>query len=146
MKFISHRGNLNGPKPNLENRPNYINEALNNGFDVEVDVFFVNKKFYLGHDKPQYKVSKKFLLNKKLWCHAKNLEALDALKKTSAHFFWHQNDDATLTSKGYLWTFPGKKLFKKSICVLPEIKSYKKINCYGVCSDFIHKYKIKFKK
>ena len=146
MKFISHRGNLCGPNPNLENKPSHIIEALNSGFDVEVDVFFVNKKFYLGHDKPQYKTSKKILINNKIWCHAKSIEALNALKNTNAHFFWHQNDDVTLTSKGYFWTYPGKKLFNKSICVLPEIKPYKKINCYGICSDFIIKYKKKFGK
>jgi hypothetical protein len=58
IKFISHRGNLHGPDPKLENKPPHIIEALNIGFDVEVDVFFRNKKFYLGHDHPQYEVSK----------------------------------------------------------------------------------------
>ena len=47
MKFISHRGNLYGPNPKLENKPTYIIEALKMGFDVEVDVFFRNKKFCL---------------------------------------------------------------------------------------------------
>lgn len=50
MKFISYRGNLYGPNPKLENKPTYIIEALKMGFDLEVDVFFRNKKFYLGHD------------------------------------------------------------------------------------------------
>ena len=47
----------------------------------------------------------------------------------------------TLTSNGYFWTFPGKKLLKNSICVLPEKTDYKEINCAGICSDFIEKYK-----
>ena len=63
------------------------------------------------------------------------------LKKINAHYFWHQKDDITLTSKGYFWTFPGKKLTKNSICVLPEWNSLRKFNCAGVCSDFISKYK-----
>ena len=25
------------------------------------------------------------------------------------NYFWHQNDKFTLTSKGYIWTFPGNK-------------------------------------
>ncbi len=145
MKFISHRGNLIGKNLKLENNPNYVLKAAQLNFDVEIDVFYKNKQFYLGHDFAKFKVSKKFLENKKFWCHAKNLDALNALKKTKAHYFWHQNDDATLTSKGYIWTFPGKKLFKKSICVLPEIKPYKKIECYGICSDFIMEYKKKLK-
>ena len=146
MKFISHRGNLTGKNHLQENNPDYILQAIQLNFDVEIDVFYKNKQFYLGHDFPKFKVSKKFLENKKLWCHAKNLDALNALKETNAHFFWHQNDDVTLTSNGYLWTYPGKKLFKKSICVLPELKLYNKIDCYGICSDFIIKYKRKFKK
>lgn len=146
MKFISHRGNLLGKNIKLENDPQYILKALKLNFEVEIDVFFKKNQFYLGHDYPKFKVSRKFLENKKFWCHAKNLDALNALKNTNAHFFWHQNDDVTLTSKGYLWTFPGKKLFEKSICVLPENKKYKKINCYAICSDYILKYREKYKK
>ena len=81
------------------------------------------------------------LSNKKIWCHAKTSEALSALDKIKAHFFWHQEDDYTITSKGYIWTYPGKKLFSKSICVLPEKANYKEINCLGICSDFIERYK-----
>lgn len=60
MIFISHRGNLNGPNKIEENKIEYIEEALNKKFDVEIDLWFVNKNFFLGHDKPQYKVDKKF--------------------------------------------------------------------------------------
>jgi hypothetical protein len=63
-----------------------------------------------------------------------------ALEKTNAHYFWHQEDDYTITSKGFIWTYPGKKLFLKSICVLPEKFNYEKIKCTGICSDFIEKY------
>ena len=27
----------------------------------------------------------------------------------SLNYFWHQTDDFTLTSHGYIWTYPGKK-------------------------------------
>ena len=141
MYLISHRGNINGIHKNEENKPEYINIALNHNYDVEVDVRFEKGKFFLGHDFNQYEIDKNFLLNKKIWCHAKTPEALLALKEISAHYFWHQEDDYTLTSKGFIWTYPGKKLLLKSICVLPEIASYKKINCVGICSDFIEKYK-----
>ena len=30
---------------------------------------------------------------------------------------------------GFIWTYPGKKLLNKSICVLPEKANYKKISC-----------------
>ena len=141
MYFISHRGNISGIEKENENKPKYIENALKLGFDVEVDVRFENGEFYLGHDFNQYKIDKKFLLNEKIWCHAKTSEAIQALKKIKAHFFWHQEDDYTLTSKGFVWTYPGKKLLTESICVLPEITNYEKINCRGICSDIIEKYK-----
>ena len=70
--FISHRGNLQGPDKNQENSPDYVQTALEKGYDVEIDVWFVNDVFYLGHDKPQYQIDESFLKNDKLWCHAKN--------------------------------------------------------------------------
>ena len=140
MFLISHRGNLNGIQEKRENSPYYIKEALNKGYDVEVDVRFKDNKFFLGHDINQYEINKEFLENKKIWCHAKTFEALIALERTSAHYFWHQEDDYTITSKGFIWTYPGKKLFSKSICVLPEKFNYKKFECKGICSDFIQKY------
>jgi len=76
-----------------------------------------------------------------IWCHAKTKSALEALNKISAHYFWHQEDDYTITSKGFIWTYPGKKLLDNSICVLPELANYKEINCTGICSDFIQNYK-----
>ena len=141
MYLISHRGNLNGAESENENNPKYLKIAINKGFNVEVDVRFEKEKFYLGHDFSQYEVNKNFLLNKNIWCHAKTHNALLALDKINAHYFWHQEDDYTITSKGFFWTFPGKKLLKKSICVLPEKANYKKIDCLGICSDFIEKYK-----
>tara|TARA_B110000483_G_scaffold198842_1_gene238237 strand:+ start:183 stop:614 length:432 start_codon:yes stop_codon:yes gene_type:complete len=141
MYLISHRGNLNGAESENENNPKYLIIAINKGFNVEVDVRFEKEKFYLGHDFSQYEVNKDFLLNENIWCHAKTHEALLALDKINAHYFWHQEDDYTITSKGFFWTFPGKELLKKSICVLPEKANYKKIDCLGICSDFIERYR-----
>ena len=69
MFLIAHRGNINGKVPELENSPDYINAAISNGYDVEVDVWFQDDEFYLGHDFPQYKTSVEYLRNNKLWCH-----------------------------------------------------------------------------
>lgn len=143
MIYISHRGNLAGPKTDSENRPEYIQNAITAGYDVEIDVWFKNNKFYLGHDEPQYNIENNFLLKKEVWCHAKNLEALTEMKKIGSHYFWHENDQFTLTSKGYIWTYPGNELSYNSICVLPEKDLKKKtLECAGVCSDFIKRYKL----
>ena len=99
MYFISHRGNIDGIIKENENKPDYINQALASGFEVEVDVRFENDKVFLGHDYNQFEIDKKFLLNEKLCCHAKTRDALIALQKIKAHYFWHQNDDYTITSE-----------------------------------------------
>ena len=121
--------------------PNYIQDAKKKGFDVEIDVWFQNNNFYLGHDKPQYKIDQNFLEDEKFWCHAKSPEALYELSKINCHYFWHDTDDYTITNKGYIWIYPNKPLLKNGICVLPEKGDYKKLNCAGICSDFIIKYK-----
>lgn len=46
MKIISHRGNLNGPSPKTENTPEQIDFALKKGFDVEIDLWKINDKFF----------------------------------------------------------------------------------------------------
>ena len=146
MFFISHRGNLNGPNKKKENKIDYINKALKKKFDVEIDLWFVNDNFFLGHDKPLYKIDKKFLQNKKLWIHAKNLECFYKLSKLNLNYFWHEKDKIIFTSKGYFWNYPGTKLNKtKSIYVLPENfrKFDKSLNYKGICSDYISKYKKK---
>ena len=63
------------------------------------------------------------------------------LKKIKAIYYWHQKDEYTITSNGFFWTYPGIKLVKNSICVMPEVANYKSIQCAGICSDFITKYK-----
>ena len=138
MILISHRGNLNG-KSNKENRPGYIHKAIGQNFDVEIDVWYIDDAFWLGHDIPQYKVLEGFLEHPNLWCHAKNIDALNRMVENGLiHCFWHQEDDVTLTSEGYLWTYPGKDLTKNSIVVLPETKP--DVEVAGVCSDFIVKF------
>ena len=106
MFLISHRGNINGKNVQKENSPDYILKALSFGYDVEIDVWYVNNKFFLGHDTPQYEISIEFLKNDKLWCHAKNLASLEKMLYNNITCFWHQTDDYTLTSKGYIWTYP----------------------------------------
>ena len=54
MILISHRGNLNGKIPLRENEPDYIWLAIQAGYNVEIDIWFVDGKFKLGHDEPTY--------------------------------------------------------------------------------------------
>lgn len=139
MKFISHRGNINGPRPADENHPTYIEAALNLGYDVEIDVWKVGPHLWLGHDNPTHDIDKEFLMDDRLLCHAKNLEALDLmLKNDNIHCFWHQEDHYTLTSRGYVVSFPGYATTSKTICMKPELIDAQSVSsCYAICSDYI---------
>jgi hypothetical protein len=140
MLYISHRGNLTGRNSDKENHPDYVDNAISCGYDVEIDVWDVSGKLMLGHDAPQYKIDIGFLLDRgdNLWCHAKNIEALSRMIMYSEDIncFWHQEDDVTLTSKGYLWTYPGKELTRNSICVNPSLNNIPNL-CAGICDDEI---------
>jgi hypothetical protein len=146
MKLIAHRGLLNGPDETIENHPEQIRTVCDLGIDCEVDLWVNDSHLYLGHDFPQYKISHDFLSNTNLWIHAKNLSALYYLTNTNFNYFWHQTDDFTLTSKGFIWTYPGQDLRTTSIMVLPEnidptLAIVKNAKCYGVCTDYINKIK-----
>jgi hypothetical protein len=152
MLLISHRGNLNGPNPQKENSFNYILKALKShpDLEVEVDLWRIDNKWYLGHDKPEHRISFSRLLlsRKRLWFHCKNLEALsfcsgnygDAVKA-----FWHEEDKYTLTTNRYIWTFPNQLTTKNSILVVLKKEDnllYKsrieknEIQVRGICTDY----------
>ena len=145
MILISHRGNINGNFEFYENEPNYIDKAILEGYDVEVDIWVTDGQIYLGHDNPQYGISFRWFKDRlnKLWIHCKNIEAVELFSKSEYpfNFFWHQKDTLTLTSKGYIWVYPGKQPIKNSIAVLPEINNDNTSQCLGICSDYIHNYK-----
>jgi len=151
--YISHRGNLDGPS-DLENLPSRVDECLNNFFDCEIDLWVEDRKFLLGHDFGQYPVEKNWLIERQnnLWVHCKNSEAISALTSSNDHslnFFWHQNDSYTITSKKFVWVYPGSPVIQGSVAVLPEKWQSKTVsqgllNAYAICTDYIWKYKGKF--
>lgn len=121
IQTIAHRGNTKGITEH-ENRPFYILDAAKENY-VELDVWYTDNKFFLGHDRPTYQVDPEFLYNKKFFCHAKNIEALhEMLKQPEIHCFWHEKDLVTLTSKGFVWKYP---------------EVYFKGFLWGVCSDYL---------
>lgn len=141
--FISHRGNLSGPNPSRENQPSYIQEALDLGYNVEIDTWLINNTFYLGHDKPEYITTLEFLLSSpNIWVHCKNLAALDELiLEPDINCFSNDKDDYVLTSKCYIWIQRKIKLTQNCIAVLPErIKDWDLKNCAGICTDYVLSY------
>jgi hypothetical protein len=147
MKYIAHRGLFQGPDKTKENHPDQIKLALSKRFDCEIDVWAIKDEWFLGHDEPTYKVSESFLSKHGLWLHCKNLDALYKLSIAGAryNYFWHQEDDFTLTSTGFIWTYPGKHLTNNSIAVMPEREPeywnyVKYLDIYGVCTDYVEKF------
>jgi hypothetical protein len=143
MRLIAHRGLLKGPNKNLENQPHQIQTVLDRGYDCEIDLWVFDDRLYLGHDGPQFNVTEQFLKQPGLWIHCKNLSALAYCQNDiKLNYFWHENDTYTLTSKGFIWAYPGKPLNEFSVMVLPEwedetLANVKDAQCYAVCTDYI---------
>mgnify|MGYP000433277674 CR=1 FL=1 len=49
MLLISHRGNIHGKNEKKENTIEYIQQAIDKNFIVEIDVIFLKNKYYFGH-------------------------------------------------------------------------------------------------
>jgi len=142
MILISHRGNIDGPSITLENKPGYIDSTLQEGYDVEIDIWVIEGTIYLGHDEHQYTINQNWLNERadKIWIHCKNIEAVEWFHAIgSFNYFWHEEDKITLTSKNYIWAYPGIDI-KGSIAVLPELYNNDIKNRIGICSDYISKY------
>jgi hypothetical protein len=142
MKLIAHRGNFCGKDEN-ENTQNKINQAISLGYDVEIDVWLNMGKLFLGHDNPQSSIEENYLLSHKenLWIHAKNLSVIPMLAKMGMHWFWHQTDDVTLTSKNIVWCYP-EIMMNNSVINQPsetslfwKLKLQNEIQPYGICHD-----------
>jgi len=144
MILISHRGNIDGKIPELENKPSYIEDAIKLGFDVEIDIWMIEGILLLGHDEPQYGIPQDWLNKRyeRLWIHCKNIEAIEWFNMIGGfNYFWHQEDTVALTSMNVIWAYPGKQPIKGSIAVMPESNNDSLDDCIGICSDYINDYK-----
>jgi hypothetical protein len=143
MKIISHRGNIKGPIFEKENRPSYIDCALGNGYDVEIDIRTVNGELWLGHDEPQYKITHTWLKCRKdyLWIHCKDLETAKQCWEYKS--FCHTSDPYTYTSTGKIWLHDlSMKIDDNVIIPLISNKDLHKFSTiyndsvYAICTDY----------
>ena len=146
MKVICHRGNTFGPDPDNENKPEVIDYCISQGYDIEIDLWAHKSGLYLGHDEPTYFISIDYLtsLKTRLWIHCKNLKASTELfKYRGFNYFMHDKDDYTLTSHGYVWTYPKpQNVFSYNQVLLdfyPNVnfEKYKLLGIHGVCVDYV---------
>lgn len=146
MNIISHRGNITGPILDKENRPSYIDCAIGLGYEVEVDIRYIDDIFYLGHDTADYVISENWIKSRKtnIWFHCKNLQAATALSEMNDQimFFCHSNDPYVMTSNNYIWVHD-LTLPLNTRCIIPlldekSIMSYNGDTVHGVCTDFVN--------
>jgi len=148
--WILHRGLSNGPDATLENNYENLLARIGEGWHVEVDVWFEDGRWWLGHD---YEVAKlREISDSELenlsagsWFHCKNVAALAEMSHLSQgrpgwRFFSHDHDEAVLTSTGQIWCYPGVSCDYNWIAVLPERCERWNLDergLVGICSDYL---------
>tara|TARA_R100001129_G_scaffold54001_2_gene37079 strand:- start:110 stop:604 length:495 start_codon:yes stop_codon:yes gene_type:complete len=159
MILYSHRGNLNGKNPELENTPEYIDKAISNGFSVEVDIWKVGKKFFLGHDNPDTEIPYEWLEDRRndLLVHAKNFNAFSLFtfqhlnRDKELAVFFHENEKYALVHNcrnshgiiidGIIWAHCLDEINCKTIIPLLSSEdlsnNFPQKQIWGVCSDHI---------
>jgi hypothetical protein len=139
MNRIAHRGNISGINIARENKIDYLQEALDAGYWVECDIQYTDDGLYLGHDEPQEYAPINLMRHSRVICHAKDLDSVILLDRIGAHYFWHESDRITLTSKGYMWCYPGEHInHSKAIWLdLADISLPNDIpaSIFGICAD-----------
>jgi hypothetical protein len=147
MKLISNAGNLFGLTDNA-NKPEHIEAAINQGFDVKVDLWLKDKKLYLGDFEPEYKLEIDFLEkhHHKLWLHCHDLDIIEKFHDldpmgTNLNYFYLTCENLVRTSKWYniMWN---AKPIKGCVFMNPERYSeYEFSQCFGLISNSIAIYR-----
>jgi hypothetical protein len=146
-RHICHRGNMNGSLKELENNLGILIQRDIQGYEVEIDVWYHQNALWLGHDKPEYKISLEWLINsKRRWIHAKDGPTLEYLtlekgkRALDIHIFYHTTEDYVLTDKGIIICYPGKALLEGSCCMMPERANYTEKDLqksFAICTDYL---------
>ena len=76
MRWILHRGNTNGPN-SVENNPDKLQSLMEQGYEIEIDLWYKDNTFYLGHDSPEYMIDELFLEYPKFWIHCKDANTFE---------------------------------------------------------------------
>jgi hypothetical protein len=140
FRKIAHRGNLYGRNIDRENHPSYIGEALNAGYECEIDVWNIRGNWMLGHDEPKYHVNIRWLDHPGLWLHCKNKDAFRLMTSSLHNVFWHETDVMAYTTRGNIWTTHWDMLDRRTVIMcldeaIPQSEILLKI--HGICSDYI---------
>jgi hypothetical protein len=124
---IAHRGLIAGPNHEVENSISTITERCNKGQSSEIDIWWHNEAFWIGHDEPREPVTPEFLHSEYLWIHAKNTDAFYYLQKLSnemgwgLRIFYHTDEDYALTTRGDTIILPGLPDMDGWTYMMPEM-------------------------
>jgi hypothetical protein len=143
---IAHRGLLAGPDHVTENSIERLTANAMSGQQSECDVWFVDGKYWLGHDAPTTPISLEWLCAHREWLliHAKTpatfhaLYQLNQCEGANLHLFYHTDEDLVLTTRGHVIVYPGEPVLTGWISMMPERAPDQPItNAAVICSDFI---------
>lgn len=117
--LIANLGNIDGARPEKENRFAYLKAALDAGWHVCANVVFHQGSFLLPFDGGFNIAPPGFFSKQRVWSRCFDAETLDALCNVGAHSFC-DSDTPTLTSAQFIWTPAPRELTQRSIAFLPE--------------------------
>ena len=141
-RWIARCGNLDGCSAALENTPDYLEAAIERGFDVSCEVVYRDGTFWIGSEERRIAAPRELLVREEVWCQAKDVRTLDALyHDPGIHCFFQALDDVSLTSRGFLWTHPRCRVVtRRSIVAVRDFEGDRIDRVRsgaGVCSDRI---------
>lgn len=150
MLLISNRGNITGENKAKQNSVPYIMRAIQLGYDVKIDIWHVNNRWYLGKEKPNCEVPFRFFYinknmkysggncNKALWIQCQNIHAFNMLipYRWSLNYFFKNDTNMLFTSFGYIWS--SDRINATHECVLAT-NDYKNVPTaqFGLCTDYV---------
>ena len=138
--YISNRGNLGGKDTEEENKPDYLEKALDYGVCVKTDIWLIKDRTVTGTEHPSIGINLDLFDKEKLIVQARNPSALLYLLKNGYHCFWRETDNLIMTNRNFILSYAGS-IFPKSIMMLPEENTILTNDDYmGICSDFISGY------
>jgi hypothetical protein len=139
---IAHRALIAGPDHKKENSIQTISSRCQQGLSSEIDIWFHEEEFWIGHDAPRERVTLEFLTSEFLWIHAKNGEAFYKLQKISnekglgLRIFYHTQEHYALTTLGDTIILPGVPDVDGFCYMMPEMDNVTPTVAAKICSDF----------
>lgn len=145
---IAHRGLRNGPNADIENTIPLLEKNIRSCITSEVDVWYRDNKYWLGHDAPACEITLDWLVTHRdyLLIHAKDLVTFHTLTRYKdehgilLHIFYHTDEDVVLTTQDICIVYPGKEVLKGWMSMMPERANHvSTLRSVAICSDYSSK-------